>query len=101
MGMYYISIGNLASSLTKDQVNAAVISFTASTLLLFLGFMPDILNLSSPALRDIFSYVSAVGHMQDFSKGIIDSRPIVWYLSITILVNFLTLQIFQYRKWKA
>jgi len=101
MGMYYISIGLFASALTKDQINAAVISFTTSTLLLFLGFMPDILNVSSPALRDIFSYVSAVGHMQDFSKRIIDSRPVVWYLSVTVLMTDLTLQVFQYRKWKA
>jgi ABC-2 type transport system permease protein len=39
--------------------------------------------------------------MQDFSKGLIDSRPIVWYLSMTALVTFFTFQVFQYRKWKA
>jgi ABC-2 type transport system permease protein len=39
--------------------------------------------------------------MTDFSKGVIDSRPIVWYLSMTALVLFLTHQVFQYRKWKA
>lgn len=101
LGMYYISIGNLASALTKDQISAAVISFTTSTLLLFLGFLPEIMNLTSPIMKDIFSYVSAIQHMQDFSKGIIDSRPIVWYLSMTALMTFLTFQVFQYRKWKA
>jgi len=101
LGMYYIAIGNLASALTKDQINAAVISFTTSTLLLFIGFLPDIFGITSPAIKDLFSYISAVQHMQDFSKGIIDSRPIVWYLSMTALVTFLTLQVVQYRKWKA
>jgi ABC-2 type transport system permease protein len=39
--------------------------------------------------------------MTDFSKGMVDSRPIVWYLSMTVLVLFINLQVFQYRKWKA
>jgi ABC-2 type transport system permease protein len=101
MGGFFISIGLLASALTKDQINAATISFTTVTLLLFVGFLPDIMNITAPAIKDIFSYVSSIQHMQDYSKGIIDSRPIVWYLSMTALVTYLTLQVFQYRKWKA
>jgi ABC-2 type transport system permease protein len=101
MGGFYISIGCLASALTKDQINAATISFTTITLMLFLGFLPDIMNITAPAIRDLFSYISAVQHMQDFSKGLIDSRPIIWYLSMTVLISYLTLQVFQFRKWKA
>lgn len=101
MGMFYISIGCLASALTKDQINAATISFTTITLLLFLGFLSDIVGITDPTLKQMNSYISAVEHMRDFSKGIIDSRPIIWYLSMTALITFLTLQVFQYRKWKA
>lgn len=101
MGAFYISIGNLASALTKDQINAATISFTTITLLLFLAFLPDIMNITAPGIKDMFSYISAIQHMQDFSKGVIDSRPIVWYLSMTCLVTFFTFQVFQYRKWKS
>jgi len=101
MGGFFISVGCLASALTKDQINAATISFTTITLLLFVGFMPEIMNITAPAIKDMFSYVSSIQHMQDFSKGIIDSRPIIWYLSMTVLVSYLTLQVFQFRKWKA
>lgn len=101
LGMFYISIGCLASALTKDQINAATISFTTITLMLFLPFLPEIMNVTAPALKEIFGYFSAVQHMQDYSKGIIDSRPIVWYFSMTTLVTLLTLQVFQFRKWKA
>jgi ABC-2 type transport system permease protein len=101
MGCLYISIGCLASALTKDQINAATISFTSITVMLFIGFLPDIMNITAPAIKDIFSYVSAIQHMQDFSKGLIDSRPLVWYISMTALMSYLTLQVFQYRKWKA
>ena len=94
-------MGCLSSALTKDQINAATISFTTITLLLFLGFLPEVLNITSPAIRELFSYISVIQHMQDFSKGIIDSRVIVWYGSMTVLMLFVTLQVFQFRKWKA
>jgi ABC-2 type transport system permease protein len=101
IGALYSAIGCLASALTKDQIIAATISFSSITLLLFIAFLPEILNITAPAIKDVFAYISAIQHMQDFSKGIIDSRPIVWYVSMTSLVVFTTLQVFQYRKWKA
>lgn len=101
MGCFYISIGCLASALTKDQINAATISFTTITFMLFIGFLPDIMNISAPAIKEIFAYISAIQHMQDFSKGVIDSRPIIWYGSMTVFLTYITLQVFQYRKWKA
>lgn len=101
IGCFYSSIGCLSSAFTKDQINAATISFTTITLLLFLGFLADVLNITAPAIRELFSYISTIQHMQDFSKGIIDSRPIIWYLTMTALVLFFTLQVFQFRKWKS
>ena len=101
IGSFYSSVGCFASALTKDQINAATISFTTITLLLFVGFLPEVMNITAPAIKDMFSYISTIQHMQDFSKGIIDSRAIVWYVSMTTLVLFFTLQVFQYRKWKA
>lgn len=101
MGAFYISIGNLASALTKDQINAATISFTTITVLLFVAFLPDVMGITAPAIKELFSYISSIQHMQDFSKGLIDTRPVVWYLSMTSLLTFVTFQVFQYRKWKA
>ena len=99
MGCFYISIGCLASALTKDQINAATISFSTITVLLFLAFVPDVLGITSPAIKDIFAYVSATQHMQDFAKGLIDTRPIVWYVSTSLLILIETFQVFQARKW--
>ena len=101
MGMFFCSIGCLASALTKDQIIAATISFSLILICVFFPFLPMVMNISSPAIREVFAYFSPAQHMDDFSKGIIDSRPIVWYVSMTILVSFLTLQVFQYRKWKS
>lgn len=100
MGMFYLSVGCLASALTRNQIIAAVISFCAITLLFFSGLLSFILLNVSPAVRDFVGYFSAIEHMGEFSKGIIDSRPIVYYLTMTFLMLVLTHQIFQSRKWK-
>lgn len=101
MGMFFTAIGCLASALTRDQINAAVISFSFITIWFFFGLMPDIWSITEPAQREFFSYFSTLQHMADFSRGLIDSRRIVWYLSMTGLILFITHQVFQYRKWKA
>lgn len=100
MGMFYISIGCLASVLTRNQIIAAVISFCAVTLLLFAGLLGFIVLNVTPSFRALVGYFSAVEHMGEFSKGIIDSRPIVFYTTMTVLMLVLTHQVFQSRKWK-
>jgi ABC-2 type transport system permease protein len=101
LGMFYCSIGCLASSLTTEQINAAVMTFVAIFTSFLGGLMTIIFGVTNPLLRDLISYVSAIEHMADFTRGTIDSRPIVWYLSMTALMLFFNFQVFQYRKWKA
>ncbi len=101
MGMFYLSIGCFASVLTRNQIIAAVVSFVLITLLFFMGLLSFIVLNVSPFLRDLVGYFSAIEHMGEFSKGIIDSRPVVFYLSMTVLMLTLTYQVFQSRKWKS
>ena len=101
MGMYFISIGCLASALTSNQIVAAVITFCALLLLLFLPLLGTLSVSVSPFFRDLVGYFSVADHMADFSKGIIDSRPIVYYSSMTFLMLALTHYVFQSRKWRA
>jgi ABC-2 type transport system permease protein len=50
--------------------------------------------------RELLGYFSAIEHMGTFSRGIIDTRPVVLYVSMTIVVLMLTYQAFQSRKWR-
>src|SRR6266478_3234856 len=100
LGMFYLSIGCLASVVTKNQIVAAVISFCAITLLFFFGLVQFILLDVSSGMRDALGYFSAIEHMGTYSRGIIDTRPIVFYLSMTAFVLTLTYQAFQARKWR-
>jgi hypothetical protein len=47
-----------------------------------------------------FSYISMTEHMQDFAGGIIDTRPVVMYLSLTIFFVFMTFKVVESRRWK-
>src|SRR4051812_25941691 len=100
VGMFYISIGCFASVLTRNQIIAAVISFCAITLLFFLGLIQFLMLEISSNTRDLLGYFSAIEHMGTFSRGIFDTRPIVLYLAMTILMLGLTYQAFQTRKWR-
>ena len=102
LGMFFISIGIFASSLVKDQVNAAIISVASVLLYLFvpnlLGLM---LNSTDPRFTQLRGFLSPFDHMRDFARGMIDTRQVVWYLSMTVLLLVITHQVFQSRKLKA
>jgi ABC-2 type transport system permease protein len=98
--MFYISVGCFASVLTRNQIVAAVISFCANIILLFAGLLSYFVLHVTPAMRDFVGYFSAIEHMSTFSRGIIDTRPIVFYCTMTILMLVTTHQVFQSRKWR-
>ena len=100
LGMFYLSIGCLTSVLTRNQIIAAVISFCAITFIILPRAGAFILLDVSAATRDLLGYFSAIDHMVTFSRGVIDTRPIVFYLSMTIVMLTLTYQAFQSRKWR-
>src|SRR5213593_673669 len=100
LGMFYLSIGCLTSVLTKNQIIAAIISFCTITLLFFLGLVQYILLDVTSTTRELLGYFSAIEHMGTFSRGVIDTRPIVLYVSMTIVMLTLTYQAFQSRKWR-
>jgi ABC-2 type transport system permease protein len=100
LGSFYLSIGCFASVLTKNQIIAAIISFCAITLLFFLGLIQFIMLDVSSSMREVLGYFSAIEHMATLSRGVIDTRPIVFYTSMTIVMLVLTHQAFQTRKWR-
>ena len=100
LGMFYLSIGCFASVLTKNQIVAAIISFAAITLLFFLGLVSFILRDISSETRQLLGYFSAIEQMGTLSRGEIDTRPFVLYLSMTIVMLTFTYQAFQSRKWR-
>ena len=100
LGMFYVSIGCLASVLTRNQIVAAIISFCVITLHFFSGLLSFIMREISAATRQLLGYFSALEQMGTLSRGEIDTRPMVLYTSMTIVMLVLTHQSFQSRKWR-
>lgn len=99
-GAFYLSVGTLASALTANQVVAAVIAAAAVLGFFFIGLLWFFFPGESPALRSVAFYVSTIEHMAVFSRGVFDSRPVVFYLSMTSFTLFITYHAVQYRRWR-
>lgn len=93
-GTLYISIGIFTSSLTRSQLVAGMFSFT----LLFIALVGGRILLDSPFLESDLvktlnipiDYFQTFQHLEDFSLGIIDTRPFFFYLGNSALILGLT-----------
>lgn len=101
IGLFYIALGTFASAVTANQLIAAMITFVGVMLHYFLGFLHQFVSLSGSVWTSTLTYFSSIEHMNAFSDGLIDTRPIFYYLSLTILLLALTHQVLDYRKWKV
>lgn len=99
IGGFYISIGLLASSLTKNQIVAAILSFGFIFLAFCLGILPAVA--SGNVSREMVNYFSAQEHMDTFALGIADTRPFIWYLSGTVFFLFLTQRVLEGRRLRS
>ncbi len=98
MGSAMISIGMFASSITENQVVAAVIAFGLLLLFWSIGWGSYGAN---PRLTSFLRYLSLVDiHFQDLIKGIIDTRDMVYYLSVLFSFLFLTHRVLESERWR-
>lgn len=100
VGLFYLAIGCLASALTQNQIVAAVAAFALICAMFFINLLSLLFPSNAPLLQEFTFYFSTTEHMAEFSRGLFDTRPVVFYLSMTAFTLFLTLHVFQYRRWK-
>jgi len=98
VGALFVAVGLLCSSLTSNQITAAILSFASLTSLFIAGFLPYYL-VNEPG-KSISDYFSVVMHMLNFSRGVLDTRPVVFYVSSVILCLFVTVRVVEARQWK-
>jgi len=97
MGAAFIAVGIFFSSLTENQIVSATLTFGA--LLLFW-----ILNWAGSAAgglwQSILNYLSFFQHFDDMTRGILDTKDVVYYLSFAVFGLFLTHSVIQSRRWR-
>ena len=97
VGAMYLAIGLFCSSMTNNQIVAAIMCFAIICVVFFAGFIPYLTR--SELLRNFGGYISSISHMLDFSRGAVDTRPVVFYLTVSALMVFATIKVIESRKW--
>jgi ABC-2 type transport system permease protein len=99
LGSAYLAIGLFISSLTENQVVAFIISLAVIFVLLLIGLAPTWLNALGPVVP-LCDYVSLLSHFNNVTRGVIDSRDVVYYLSVIVLFLYLNIKNIEARKWR-
>ncbi len=97
-GSFFVAIGVLCSAFTRSQIIAAIICTCIMITYYFMGRVTELWG-EFPA-AGLFHYISLYEHISSFSRGLIDSRPFVLYISMTIFTLALTRRIVDYRRWR-
>ncbi|MCK5849947.1 MAG: ABC transporter permease subunit [Kiritimatiellae bacterium] len=92
-----VAIGLLISLTTKNQIVAAICCFCIVWMVLLVGWFISNLPINA---EEIAGYLAAENHMDNFCRGIVDTRPIVLYLSGTIFVLFVAVRTLESRRWR-
>ena len=100
----FISIGIFLSSLTENQIVAGVVSFGVLLLFWVIGWAEQLaegVRIFKINLAEILKQVSILNHFEDFSKGVIDTGHLSYYILFSVFFIFLTLRVLDSNKWRG
>jgi len=98
MGATFLSVGIFASSLTENQIVASLITFGVLLIFWVIGWSSDYVG--GPWGR-VLSDLSILEHYDTFSKGVLDTKDVIYYVNFTVLALFLTLRSLESRRWRG
>jgi len=98
LGATFIAVGLFASSLTENQIVASIISFGVLLMLWVVGWSADYVG---GAWGKVLSDLSIIEHFDNFAKGVLDTKDVVYYLGFVTLALFLSLRSLEARRWKG
>lgn len=100
LGMLYMSMGVFASALTRSQIIAAMVAFAMGITLFMLSFLSSAFESQSGWMALLVGHLNLMDHMREFAAGVIDTRPLVFYPTLTVFFLFLTWRAVESRRWK-
>jgi len=93
-----LSLGTFISSLTRNQIVAGAVGFALALLLWILNWTTSFGNSGTV---QFVNYLSIVSHFDGFVRGVIDTKDVVYYLSMIFLGLFLTSRSLESLRWRA
>ncbi len=97
MGTLFVAVGLLCSAMTRSQIIAGILCTSFMISFYFLGRVTELWG-EFPA-APIFHYMSCTEQVSSFSRGLLDSRPAVLYLSLAVLTLALVKRVVDHRRW--
>lgn len=94
----FLAVGVFSSTLTENQIIAAVIAFGLLLLFWLIGWYEEI---GATALQGLFRYLSLLGHFESFARGVLDTRDVLFYLLVSFFFLFLTKRQLESRRWRG
>jgi ABC-2 type transport system permease protein len=98
MGGCFISVGLLISSMTKNQIVSGMITFAVFLLLWVINWVA---SFTGPTTQAVLNYLSITEHFDDFTKGVLDTKHLVYYASVISFGLFLTARAVDTERWKG
>jgi ABC-2 type transport system permease protein len=98
MGGCFIAVGLLISSLTKNQIVAGMVTFAVFLLLWVINWVG---SFTGPTTQQLLDYLSITNHLDDFTRGIIDTKHLVYYVSFIAFGLFLTARSVDMERWRG
>lgn len=98
MGGCFLSLGLFISSLTKNQIVAAMATFGVFLMLWVINWIATFMG---PTAQAVLTYLSLTDHFDDFAKGVIDTKHIIYYLSFMAFGLFLTAKSVDSERWRG
>jgi ABC-2 type transport system permease protein len=98
LGSAFIALGLFISSVTKNQIVAGVLTFAVFLMLWVIGWPAD---QAGPTMRAVLSNLSIVDHFDDFSRGVIDTKHVIYYLTFITFGLFLTAKSVDVERWRG
>ena len=97
IGAAFIAIGLFVSSLTENQLAAAVITVAIIAVMLVLDMVNQFIDVY--AIRFVIDWISVMSRFGRFTGGMLDFSAILYYLSITGVFLLLTTRVYDKRRW--
>ncbi|WP_304242829.1 ABC transporter permease subunit [Gracilinema caldarium] len=98
LGMAAVALGQLFSSLAKNQISAFLGGVVVLLAVMLLNQLTSLMDLPK-ILADILNYLSLAFHFESFARGILDSRDILFFILVTLLFLFINTRVLLFRKW--
>ncbi|MBR5723410.1 MAG: ABC transporter permease subunit [Oscillospiraceae bacterium] len=97
MGAAFIAVGGLVSALTENQIAAAVMAFVAFMLIYLVDTIAGVMK--DGTLKSVVEELSFMRKYYAITYGLFNVPTIVFYLSFAIIFNYLTIRVFERRRW--